>query len=173
MKIIFLDYDGVVNNLVFKRPSGEPTYTCYDNKGLFKPIKIFNKWFFLKDRRVNDMQAIGWLNLLIREIPDIRIVVTSTWRRRKDFDKCLYRAGFKGEIIDKTDYLQTSRANEIQKWLDDNKKLDIEDYIILDDEYIAGFDNHLIQTNTMDGFKGSHFMQIKERWFNKSRRDIK
>ena len=173
MKIIFLDYDGVVNNLVFKRPTGEPTYACYDNKSLLKPIKIFNKWFFLKDRRVNDMQSIGWLNLLIREIPDIRIVVTSTWRKRKDFDKCLYRAGFKGEIIGKTDYLQTSRANEIQKWLDDNKKLDIEDYIILDDEYIAGFDNHLIQTNTMDGFKGSHFMLIKERWFNKSRKDNK
>lgn len=168
MKIIFLDYDGVVNNLIFKRPTGDPTFTCYDRDSLFRPRKIFGKWFFLKERKVNDIQAIGWLNSLIKEIPEIRIVVTSTWRRRKDYDKCLYRAGFKGEIIGKTDCLDTKRAVEIRKWLEDNQeKLNIEDYIILDDEYIEGFENHLIQTDWMDGFKGKHYMEILHRWRKK------
>ena len=49
----------------------------------------------------------------------------------------------------------------------DNKEFDIEDYIILDDEYIKGFENHLIQTNDLDGFKGSHYMKILQRWREK------
>ena len=77
MKIIFLDYDGVVNNLVFIRPNGEPTFNCYDRKSLFKPFKIFDKYFFLRDRKVNDKQAIGWLNLICREF-NAKVVVTST-----------------------------------------------------------------------------------------------
>ena len=64
MKIIFLDYDGVVNNLIFKRPTGDPTFTCYDRDSLFRPRKIFGKWFFLKERKVNDMQAIGWFKFI-------------------------------------------------------------------------------------------------------------
>lgn len=30
MKIIFLDYDGVVNNLVFHDINGEPDFYCID-----------------------------------------------------------------------------------------------------------------------------------------------
>lgn len=116
------------------------------------------------------MQAIGWLNLLIREIPDIKFVITSGWRWRKDWAKCLYKAGFKGKIIGKTDMLYSEgdiRAKEIQKWLNDNKKLDIEDYIILDDEYVTGFETHLIKTHAFEGFKYSHYQKILDRWRKK------
>lgn len=41
MKIIFLDYDGVVNNLVFQRPDGEPNFEDYDDKSFLKPFKLF------------------------------------------------------------------------------------------------------------------------------------
>lgn len=41
MKIIFLDYDGVVNNLIFQRPDGEPNFEDYDDKSFLKPFKLF------------------------------------------------------------------------------------------------------------------------------------
>lgn len=167
MKVIFLDYDGVVNNLVFIRPNGEPTFNYYDRKSLFKPFKIFGKYFFLRDRKVNDKQAIGWLNLICKKF-NAKVVVTSTWRTRKDYDKCLYRAGFKGEVIGRTDWLSITKGRglEIQKWLDDHKDLKIEDFIILDDDAdMCHLMDHLIQTNSYDGLKGSHYAEIRKRWF--------
>ena len=56
MKIIFLDYDGVVNNLVFFDVNGEPTFSYVEPDGE-KTI----------DRQVNDFQAMAWLNKICRE----------------------------------------------------------------------------------------------------------
>ena len=56
MKIIFLDYDGVVNNLVFQDINGEPNFN------------------FPKLEQVNDKQAVAWLNKICREF-DAKIVV--------------------------------------------------------------------------------------------------
>ncbi len=90
MKIIFLDYDGVVNNLVFHEIDGEPDFYC---KSLEKNSSL--------DKQVNDFQAVAWLNKICREF-NCKIVVSSTWRTRNDYKECLYNAGFKGEIIGKT-----------------------------------------------------------------------
>ena len=49
MKIIFLDYDGVVNTLYFQRVNGEPNFN------------------YPQMDRVNNKQAIAWLNKLCRE----------------------------------------------------------------------------------------------------------
>ena len=92
MKIIFLDYDGVVNNLVFFNINGEPTFGYVGPDGE-KSI----------DRQVNDFQAIAWLNKICREF-ECKLVITSTWRWRDDYQECLYRAGLneKVEILGRT-----------------------------------------------------------------------
>ena len=76
MKVVFLDYDGVVNTLWFKDVNGEPNFNFPD------------------DDRVNNTQAIAWLNKLCRETK-AKIVVTSTWRMAKNYKECLYNGRIK------------------------------------------------------------------------------
>lgn len=76
MKIIFLDYDGVVNTLWFDDINGEPNFN------------------FPSDDKVNNTQAIAWLNKLCKET-GAKIVVTSTWRMSENYKECLYNARFK------------------------------------------------------------------------------
>lgn len=156
-KLIFLDYDGVVNNLVFHDIDGEPTfYTKEGDEGK-------------RDKAVNDFQAVAWLNKICREF-NCKIVVTSTWRGREDYKECLYNAGFKGEIIGKTPYLGCERGGEIYVWLNRkaNKKIvdQIDDFIILDDDADMGtlLMPYLIQTNTYRGLGYEEYEKICKRW---------
>lgn len=56
------------------------------------------------------------------------------------------------EILGKTDNLGTLRGYEIQKWLDDNKNLEIKNFVILDDENdMANLSEKLVQTDTYIG----------------------
>ena len=135
MKIIFLDYDGVVNTLIFDSKRDEP---------------YFN---FPKDNKVNNFQAVCWLNKLCLE-NDAKIVVTSTWRNYENYKECLYNGGLSKniEILGKTDDLGTKRGYEIQKWLDDNKNLEIKEFVILDDEDdMVNLGEKLVQTDTYIG----------------------
>lgn len=135
MNIVFLDYDGVVNTLMFDGKKGKP---------------YFN---FPKDNKVNNFQAVCWLNKLCLE-NNAKIVVTSTWRREENYKECLYNGGLNRniEILGKTDDLGTLRGYEIQKWLDDNKNLEIKNFVILDDENnMANLEEKLVQTDTYIG----------------------
>lgn len=158
MKLIFLDYDGVVNNLIFHKIDGEPDF-------YFKPLEETAEL----DRQVNDFQAVAWLNKICREF-DCKIVVTSTWRGRDDYKECLYRAGFKGEIIDRTPRLGGERGGEIYVWLNrkENQDIvkDIDDFIILDDDSDMGnlLMSHLIQTDTYRGLGYHEYEKICKRW---------
>lgn len=133
MKIIFLDYDGVVNTLIFDKEGKKP------------------KFNFPEDNKVNNFQAICWLNKLCKE-QGAKIVVTSTWRKAENYKECLYNGGLDKdiEILGKTDELG-NRGEEIKKWLKENK--DIEDYIIIDDEeYSMGnLIDKLVKTDTFLG----------------------
>lgn len=157
--LIFLDYDGVVNNLVFHTIDGEPTYYCKDwNKN---PDKL--------DFSVNDFQAVAWLNKICRDF-NCKVVITSTWRGRNDYKECLTRAGFKGEILGRTPWLGTIRGKEIFVWLNkkENKEIleNINDFIILDDDADMGIytDTHLIQTDTFRGLGFHEYEKIRKRW---------
>lgn len=149
MKIIFLDYDGVVNTIWFQDVNGEPNFN------------------FGKLAQVNNTQAIAWLNKLYRDF-EYSIVVSSTWRFNPNYQKFLYKAGLNKniKILGKTPNLQTIRGIEIKEWLNDNKNnYNIEDFIILDDD--ADMDDlmdHLIQTNTYRGFGFEEYQKIYKRW---------
>ena len=135
MNIIFLDYDGVVNTLWFQDVNGEPNFN------------------FPRFEQVNNTQAIAWLNKLYREIP-YSIVVTSTWRMQDNYKECLYKAGINKniKILGKTKNLGTKRGIEIQDWLDNNKELQIENFVILDDDMdMEHLIDKLVLTDTMIG----------------------
>ena len=80
MRIIFLDYDGVVNTLWFQEVDGEPNFNFPDMT------------------QVNNTQAIAWLNKLYREY-NYSIVVSSTWRYFNNYKEALYNAGLNKDII--------------------------------------------------------------------------
>lgn len=129
MKIIFLDFDGVLNNEAYyvKRHSA-------DFKGYGEyPICEF------------DFKCVQVLNHII-EKTGAKVVVSSSWRLGKSVDvlqKLLNDVGFKGEVIDKTSSFRSEeilRGNEILSWIKNNKEIigqdyhEYENYVILDDD---------------------------------------
>ena len=125
-KIIFLDFDGVLNSqLWYVRTKGS------------------------RKRDDLDTEAVGFLNDLIKST-GAKVVVTSTWRLIRtveELQEILARNGFKGEVIGKTKDLRCGedgdcvlRGNEILQWMKTHPVelgcayYDYKDYVILDDD---------------------------------------
>lgn len=129
MKIIFLDFDGVLNNELFYRyrlKIGTENYPPY-------PLCEIDK------------DCIDVLNYVI-EKTGAKVVVSSTWRHGRTIEELQHILNFfefKDEIIDKTPSFNHSdcvRGNEISKWIEVNQELlgessnQFENYVILDDD---------------------------------------
>lgn len=171
-KILFLDFDGVVNTIYFDE-NGKGDYGSPS------------------DNKVNNWQAICWLNELYKKVPYC-IVVTSCWRLSRSIEQLreiLYNSGLSKEIeiVGKTDSLpahkgdycfklfghwfskHTTRGREIDKWLKENIFdgciLNSDDFIILDDdEDMWKYKRkHLIQT-TQNGFGVVEYQNILKKW---------
>ena len=153
MGIIFLDYDGVVNTLLFEPGKDKPRY-C-----------------FPRDGRVNNYQAIRWLNKLCKET-DAKIVVTSTWRSESNYKECLYNGGLdKGvEVIGKTpDLCRLSRADEIREYINTHQDLFGDGFVIIDDEKSAGSlsPSRFVKCDTVRGFGLIEYLgalKILQKW---------
>lgn len=146
MKVIFLDYDGVVNTLWFQDINGEPNFN------------------FPTDNKVNNIQAIAWLNKLCRET-EAKIVVTSTWRMFDNYKECLYNAGLDKniEILGRTAVLNIARGLEIQEWLDNNEDKNIENFVILDDDMdMEHLTDHSVFTDENLGLTFYTYYQAKQ-----------
>lgn len=139
MKVVFLDYDGVLNNIPYKQSVGEAYFTA-----------------FLMPEKVK----------LVKKIIDAtsaKIVLTTTWRanwretgEQDHRDGILMNKFFADEglkIYSKTpDIHQYKRSDEITLWLDAHK--DVSEYVILDDDpYFTVEPNlsHFIRTNPNEG----------------------
>lgn len=114
MKVLFLDFDGVLNSLEY----------CF----LRKPDDEFIVRF--------DPRLIEMLNFVCREIPELKIVISSSWRKINTLDaikELLSSYGFlyTETIIDKTPSLNTIRGFEIEDYC---TKYNITQYCIVDDD---------------------------------------
>lgn len=136
MKILFLDIDGVLNTERYLRIQAQKLgyrddFTMQYN---FDPVALNN----LKE---------------IMEITNAKIVISSTWRINKDnsnnpkeWDELIRNldtVGIKDRIIDITPTVTNSRGlnirwMEIKQWLHENKNMDIEGFVIIDDEWDMG-----------------------------------
>jgi len=118
MKLIFLDFDGVVNTRL------------YDSRKLG-----IIRYFHPEDEAVNNKNAIGFLNLLVKET-DAKVVVSSTWRLGETVEtlaEWLYNSGFEGEVIGKTPRMDSyCRGAEIEEYM--LRLENVESYVILDDD---------------------------------------
>ena len=152
--VIFLDYDGVVNTLIW----------YIDNKG---EIKL--NCNHPDNDRVNNWQAMQWLNKFCKTF-DYSIVVSSVWRGRPDYKECLYKGGLDEsiKILGKTPFKYNMpegstlhRGDEISQYLVDN--LDITGYIILDDDSdMTCHMNRLVLCKTYVGFTLNEYYKAED-----------
>ena len=142
MKVIFLDFDGVI----ITPESRERSTRAFD---------LLN---------VIDERCLRLLNQLIKRT-SAKVVISSSWRyfiSCEDIDKCLQEWGFIGEIIGHTpiskfsDYNKYRRDQEIKKWLEEHKEAG--DYVVLDDqpEILTDLTDYLVLTSYEEGLTEYH-----------------
>ncbi len=153
MKIIFLDFDGVLNSL--------QSFKYWDKK---RNQQDWEK--DLRDAQVSLLEymadefcpiCVNNVEELIIRTPGVKIVVSSSWRVGRtieDLKQILKFSPTIGDaIIDVTESLHSKRGNEIQKWLDEHPE--VTDYVILDDDsdMLDSQQKNFVKTAFMHGFQ--------------------
>lgn len=149
-RVIFLDYDGVVNTPMWNVEGTVCSYG-YPHQG-----------------KVNNFQAVQWLSEACQKF-GYDIVVTSTWRLSPNYKECLINGGLRPgiEILGRTDSIRgVCRGVEIKKYLDEHPE--ITHYVIVDDEadILPEQCGNFVMTNGDTGFNLSEFKEF-ERIFMK------
>lgn len=155
MKVLFLDFDGVLNSDDFLLQE-----------------KHKNKGFEFDSPDAIDAKAVEVLNKIIEiEQGNLQVVISSTWRlehKKPNLRLMLEAKGFRGFILGVTPHLPGKpRGLEIQRWLDwwdsNPEGEDITGIVILDDnsdmEHLSSW---LVKTNFKTGLKESHITLINE-----------
>lgn len=139
MNVIFLDIDGVMVT--------DRTLRAY-SKDLGNPF---------------DPYCVTQFNMLLDKTK-AKIVISSTWRMGKTLKKLKNILRLNGvmfaDVIDKTPVLHVHRGLEIQMWLDVNKHLNIEKFIIIDDDSdMEHLMPRLVKCSMYGGFRHKHRKQ--------------
>lgn len=140
MKVIFLDFDGVLNSHAW----------MHENLDLFRSDRLFHHEHLDKD-------AVACVEK-IAVATGAKVVISSTWRILNSLDKLkaiLKDHGFTGEVIGKTPRLGVARGIEIQQWLDFNGPVD--GFVIIDDDSdMVHLKHKLVQTKFDTGLQEEH-----------------
>lgn len=119
MKVVFLDFDGVLNGDEF-----------LDRDEVSKEGEMWMQWWL----DYIDPAAVGHLNAITDET-GAELIFSSNrrdWANLEDIAEILRTGGVRGGLVGKTPYLKGgTRGAEIQQWLDDSSG--VESFIILDD----------------------------------------
>ena len=115
-RIVFLDYDGVVNRKMWALVEGKWVY----------------RYGYPEDGKVNDVQAVQWVSEFCEKY-GYDIVVTSTWRNYPEWEDCLRNAGLREsvKILGATSVSAQGRIQEISDYLSCHS--DVESFLIFDD----------------------------------------
>ncbi len=141
-RILFLDYDGVVNTPMW---NGRGTKVSYG---------------FPEDGKVNNFQAVQWVSQFCQKCK-FEIVVTSSWREEKNYRECLLNGGLRKNIViagalpvDET----KSRGELIRDFL--HAHAEIKYYVIADDEkdLLPEQLPYLVKTDARYGFLEPEYM---------------
>jgi hypothetical protein len=129
MKILFLDFDGVLNS--------NEWFTSFERSGRSPKAEQI------------DPEAVARLNRVV-EASGARIVVSSSWRLGHtvgELQQILEDRGFRGEIVGTTPDLSAVRGQEVLAWLSAQAEVP-EAFCILDDSNdMAGLLPHLVRTS--------------------------
>lgn len=174
MKVIFLDFDGVVNNI---------SYDKYMDIDIL--VKKGKDKYFTSTWSINNLEPFKEL-LLWCQKEDIKIVISSSWRIL--FDSYSYIEEMFCDIFKEYSYQKRKhkyenlvigrtksfgdRGLEILQWLNDNSELNITNYIVVDDEIdydIKQYINkeHYIHTDNKIGLTNYDVYMIKNKLIRK------
>ncbi len=146
MRVLFLDFDGVLNNAQWRHERAESG----NGNDIFEQVVP---------------EHVARLNAIV-ERTGCKIVVSSSWRKVYSVDelRCiLVEAGFVGEVIDHTPALMphkfsapsVPRGREVQRWLDEH--LDVKSFVGLDDDAdYAHLAHRLVRTDDYYGLLDEH-----------------
>lgn len=155
MKVIFLDFDGVLNSM--------QSATFWHNKRdqAKWENELYSAWTgTLREYLAQEFCPIALSNVeeLVRRIPDVKIVVSSTWRMAETVEtlkKILAPAKLVSDaVIDTTPiFREGPRGDEIQDWL--NRHPEVTHYVIIDDDsdMLDSQKNNFVKTSSMHGFQ--------------------
>lgn len=177
-KIVFLDIDGVIcTENSFRKSIADWSGLDVNDQDLFKNYEkaCKNIGFFPSfgmEHWPFDKNALKNIHELAR-IPDVRFVISSTWRVGRTVNQLKELFTMKGmniRIVDRTPsghHLLRGRGDEIKYWLDatNNKNFEVSSFVIIDDDVydiINKFPDNTVQTNFNDGFTEEHLRIAKE-----------
>lgn len=122
MKVIFLDIDGVLNSqqscIYWNRRYKEGTHSVANGCMTLCPIACSN------------------LQYVLEKLPDIKMILSSTWRLSDTWKEDLLNASIPQSILSKiidvtSKKFSSSRGEEIRMYL--NEHSEVEDFVIIDD----------------------------------------
>lgn len=145
-KILFLDFDGVINCDAFR-------LSASNSKNVITSLKEWIPTEFM------DPVRIARINRILAAT-GAKVVLSTMWRKQYTIDTLkgfLKERGFEGEVIDitpvKLSYVP--RGKEIQMWMREQREKPIHFAIIDDDEEAGiGFDRRFV--HTPDGVEDEH-----------------
>jgi hypothetical protein len=140
MKVLFLDFDGVLNNKQYlmslrelPEMPGADTLSDADLFCMKREVALNNMWI---------------LRYIMKQVPDLQIVISSSWRLHYDIEsfKELFKIfNMDGErIIGKTPKkFSSERVHEIHMWLEDYNEThkDEVDFVAVDDHVIFNLED--------------------------------
>ena len=139
MKVIFLDFDGVLDTAYYESYLEQRGHPSCDEDG----------------RPIFDPMCVGYLKRII-EKTNTKLVVSSDWKyydSLKELQNLWVNRQMPGRLLDITPNNKICRGAEISEWL--SKKEDITNYVILDDLSADNFHadqlEHLVAVNPYNG----------------------
>jgi hypothetical protein len=139
MKIIFLDFDGVLNSQkYFMERHNDIIEYCNQYKN-----DPFNPEFQVERQLLNiDVRCLNYLLKIIHRT-HAKVVVISSWKILTIFPVIIERLKRLGvPIIGVTEDDSIHRGDGIKKYLENNN---VKNYIILDDEIFVDYDEELLE----------------------------
>jgi hypothetical protein len=135
MKVLFLDIDGVLHT------AGSITF--WKKHGIILEPKF-------------DIMACHALQWILTNLPETKIVISSTWRKMhtmNDLKNILNVNGVDGDrIIGITPTIKSpfadERSKEISEWLSQHE---VDDYVIIDDIQVLDHGDHLVWVDSYVG----------------------
>lgn len=152
MKVLFLDFDGVLNSeqsKIFWR--NQKDQTTWEQE-----MKTYEGGMLEYIAKEYCPIALSNLEELLRRNTDLKIVVSSSWRVSRtvqELKELFLSKLISDAIIDKTESFHNVRGIEIQKWL--NEHLEVTRYVIVDDDsnMIDSQIDNFVKTSSLHGFQ--------------------
>jgi hypothetical protein len=168
--VIFLDIDGVLNSHIY-----------FSSRESIKEDERLNNDPDGHDKNdLIDPKAVENLNEIVRNVPNVEFVLSSTWRRGHhitEMTEILKSKGFIGIINSATpicDFKGSVRGNEISIWLENNRDFNFNNYVIIDDDsdMLLHQKNNFLHVDSYAGltrnqsYKIYRFLNNKSNWLS-------